>query len=1380
VSRRLPPSPLGVTFVLLLAATALVPFLGPPAAAFGERPFDSNTVISGTNNLLVYSSQSVAQSFLASASYRLTEVTLRLRNTGDTTRGITISIRTDAGGNPASSSLTSRSFILGNNDLTNAQVSFSTQPQLTAGVEYWIVAASSSSVINAYEWHHSNADTYANGQAKTGVSSSWFPASTDMYFVTTGREMAANLTTTLLAINPSPSPGRSATFRLYLNNTGDTTATTAWVNDTQAPGLPYISDSGASAGSTSPWPSFTFPNIGNGARWFDVIAKVPIGTEPGTVLTKALTLAYVDGTGSVVTRSPAQASILVGVQAKQLYLDPASVGPSRRLDPARPTGGSGSMFSETLPKDGSGHDYDLDPVLARSFHALDSRATLFLDSATHDVRTLRFNLTVSDWNGVTLTPIASVEQAVTTNAFNDYQPFAFPFPSFNHTFPVSGRIRLTVRNLASSPTDALLAMNASFAASVLELDTTTYVRIDQIDMRDAIGSATVWSPKDTLVVQANVSDPFGSSEISGAWINLTSPSGSLIVNYTAMALFATDPASPSAWKVFRFTLPPSLQQGTYHATVTAVESNGVLDVAESSALVRAPAFSIAKTATRSNVRGGDSFSYDLWFNNTGSGSAGRLWINDSLPSELTFLSSSDPGAMTGSYNWTWTLLGYGNYRLTLDVQVKTAVPPVPYFRNFAFLNYTDEKGFSWPMRTAFADVALSGPVISLTKSSVKTQLHSRESIVYQITMQNTGDTAQTLWVNDTLPAGLSYVADTASSLGGARLLCSALCFRFTTMQGSQTWSFTITAVAAPDLVRGTILTNTVSLNYTNANGFLLPPKITTWPVLVSAPDIRSAAIAVARTRVTPADILAATVTFANIGTEAAADAWVNLTLSSNLIFVNASLVAYYDGDEVHFTLAGVPLGSTTIFLNASVDSAVGDHALMRINGTLGYTDAYRNEMPRILIASGLVEASVPKITLRVSPPTLLVEADAVVFYNIYLVNTGSGVAGDVNLSLPLPASFLYVMDTAGISGGTRNLLGSIYTWNWTDVGPGSRSFTLEMKAKSTVLNGTRAILKFHADYRDLNGNFRSNETSAVANFGASQIVLTLPSPTADAHAGDTRTYVLTIRNVGGFVAHNLWLVFTNDSHFDIVSSNSSVRAFPQGDQQLNWSFTDVQPGESLAVRIDLRVRDGTPIGIVLPIVFEAEYTNSVDTVIGYARVDATVRVLTDPVAYVWIGLAVAGLGSLIFFVVYRRWGTLIEEVFLVYRDGVLLYHLSRSLSQDKDEDVLSGMLTAVTEFVRDAFVYGEHRELHQLDFGDYRIMIERGRNLYLAVVYAGKGASVIRKKVRWVLDHIEAAYGSVLEKWDGDMDKVAGARDLIREYLLKTSRKSFRGLPGLP
>src|SRR5437879_10397125 len=116
-----------------------------------------------------------------------------------------------------------------------------------------------------------------------------------------------------------------------------------------------------------------------------------------------------------------------------------------------------------------------------------------------------------------------------------------------------GRIRLTLRNMGSSATDAIVSMNSTFAASRLDLDTTTYVRIDLLDLRDARASTNVWSAKDALVVQANVSDPFGSSELSGARINLTAPSGSVVVNYTSMSLVATDPGMPTAWKLSWFT-----------------------------------------------------------------------------------------------------------------------------------------------------------------------------------------------------------------------------------------------------------------------------------------------------------------------------------------------------------------------------------------------------------------------------------------------------------------------------------------------------------------------------------------------------------------------------------------------------------------------------------------------------------------------------------------------------------------------------------------------------------------------------------------------------------------------------------------------------------
>jgi len=1384
VSRRLPTSPLAGILVLVFLASSLLTAFSTPAGAFGERVYESNTVINGNTNFNVYSGQSVAQSFLATATYRLLSLTLRLRNAGDTGDPIDISIRTDTGSAPSDTILAASQLGIGSNVLANYVVGLPSPPNLTVGQRYWIVASGLSSVLNAYEWHHSGANTYGYGQAMTNLGSGWGDplAPTDMYFVTYGREIDANLTAAIRAGRPDANPGDAATFRVYLNNTGYIAASSAWLNDTQLPGFTLLSDSSTTAGAITGWPSFTFADIGNGARSFDLVLRVNVGTEPGTTLTKALTFSYVDGAGTVKTGAPVEASILVGTQRKQLYLDPAAVGPSERLDPARPTGGVGSQVDETIRKDASAN-FDLDPVLTRPFQASRANTTLFLDSEKHDAVNLIVNLTLSDWNGVTLSPVAYVQRLVRTNQFADYQPFSFSFPGFNHTFSSGSRIRLTVWNVGPSESDMILAMNSTFAASLVELATTTYVRIDRIDLRDAVGPATVWSPKDALVIQANVSDPFGSGEISGAWINVTSPSGALIVNHTAMALFATDPATPSAWKVFRFTLPAPLSEGMYLALVTATEANGLQDLAETTALVRAPSFALGKTTTDSNVRGGDVYTYDIWFNNTGSGPAGRVWINDSLPGEVTFQGSSDPGAMTGTYNWTWSSLGFGNYRLSIDVQVRSGLPPIPYFRNYVFLNYTDEKGFLWPMEIAFADVALSGPVIGLTKTSVKSLIHANETIVYQITMQNTGDLARTLWVNDTLPFGITYVSHDFGSIPSGTALVSGnlLYFEFANLPGLTTWSFTVTVVAGPNLVRGSALTNVVFLNYTNSNGFLMPQRVSTWTVQVSAPEIQSASMSIERNQATPADVITAVVTFMNSGTESARDVWVNLTLDWGLLFLNSTYLPSVNGNRVHFSLANVPSGSRAIFLNASVRSNVTDHQLLAVEGSLTYTDAYRNLVGTVPIPMDGVEASVPKIILQITPNETTVEAGTRAFLNIYQANAGSGVAGDVWLTLQLPAGFSDARDASNISGATRTVVSSTYTWHWSDVAPGPKSFPLELTAKASVVQGTRANLTFHTDYTDANGAFRNGETaSAFANFVASRINLRLTTPPVlEAHAGETITVQLNVQNSGGSTARNIWITYENESHFEIVEYSPKVGT-ARTENGLNWSFTDVQPDQERNVTLLLRIRDGTPVRLELYPSFDAVYTNSADLVIGNARVSAKVVIAADVTPFIWTGIAGTGFGLLALLAVVRRLRTQIEEVFLVYRDGLLLYHLSRSLSADKDEDVLSGMLTAVQEFVRDAFVYGEHRELHQLDFGDYRIMIERGRNLYLAVVYSGKGASSIRKRVRSVLDHVETAYGSVLEKWDGDMDKVVGARDLIREYLLKGSGLSFRGLPGLP
>src|SRR5438093_1551053 len=621
------------------------------------------------------------------------------------------------------------------------------------------------------------------------------------------------------------------------------------------------------------------------------------------MVTKGITLAYLNATSVPKTAPGSQASVLVGKQTKQVYLSRIAVGSAERLSPPRPTGDATDQYNETLTKDASAHDFDLSPVLSRPFRTYGANATLYIDSATHDVRNLDINITLSDWNGVTLIPLASVQQRVRTNNFADYQAFGFSFPGLNHTFPSGGRIRLTLRNMGSSATDAIVAMNSTFAASRLDLDTTTYVRIDLLVLRDARASPNVW------------------------------------------------------------------------------------------------------------------------FNNTGLGTAGQVWINDSLPDQVNFQSSSDPIAMTGSYNWTWTSLGPGNDLLSIEVQVKSGLPPVPYFRNYAYLNYTDEKGFSWPMRSAYSDVIFRGPVISLSKTSAKSIIHANEPIVYVITMQNTGDVAQNLWLNDTLPAGLTYVSDTASSapiVSGRNLY-----FRFSNMPALATWSFTLTAVAGPTLARGATLTNFVSLNYTNTIGALLPPQTASWSVGARAPLIPSGSVTFAPTQATPSDLLAATVSFTNTGDEPARGAWANLTLDPNLLFVNASVPATLAPNVVRFALAGQGPGATVIYLNVTVAATVADHANLVLGGTLAYTDGYGNVLAPLALAPDSIETSVPALQLSVTPTQASLEAGTIAFFNVYQTNAGSGVAGDVWLTLPLPAGFVYDNDS---SDGTRSSVGSRYTW----------------------------------------------------------------------------------------------------------------------------------------------------------------------------------------------------------------------------------------------------------------------------------------------------------------------------------------------------------------
>lgn len=114
----------------------------------------------------------VAQSFKPSSSNVLNKVSLYIKKVG-TPSDIAIKIVADNGGKPNNSALAtgsiSSSSVAGLYGFVDATLN--TNPSLTAGQTYWIIAVASVNASNYYMWGMDNTDSYTNGTGK--YSSNW-------------------------------------------------------------------------------------------------------------------------------------------------------------------------------------------------------------------------------------------------------------------------------------------------------------------------------------------------------------------------------------------------------------------------------------------------------------------------------------------------------------------------------------------------------------------------------------------------------------------------------------------------------------------------------------------------------------------------------------------------------------------------------------------------------------------------------------------------------------------------------------------------------------------------------------------------------------------------------------------------------------------------------------------------------------------------------------------------------------------------------------------------------------------------------------------------------------------------------------------------------
>ena len=126
----------------------------------------------------------------------------------------------------------------------------------------------------------------------------------------------------------------------------------------------------------------------------------------------------------------------------------------------------------------------------------------------------------------------------------------------------------------------------------------------------------------------------------------------------------------------------------------------------------------------------------------------------------------------------------------------------------------------------------------------------------------------------------------------------------------------------------------------------------------------------------------------------------------------------------------------------------------------------------------------------------------------------------------------------------------------------------------------------------------------------------------------------------------------------------------------------------------------------------------------------------------------------------------VEQVFLIHKEtGLLLRQVSARGTAVQDADMVSGMLTAIQDFVHDSFSASRDDQLETLQVGELTVWVEQGPLAVLAGVIRGNAPSDLRTTFRETLERIHLQYGAAMKEFSGDATPFTTSADLLEECL---------------
>ena len=153
----------------------------------------------------------------------------------------------------------------------------------------------------------------------------------------------------------------------------------------------------------------------------------------------------------------------------------------------------------------------------------------------------------------------------------------------------------------------------------------------------------------------------------------------------------------------------------------------------------------------------------------------------------------------------------------------------------------------------------------------------------------------------------------------------------------------------------------------------------------------------------------------------------------------------------------------------------------------------------------------------------------------------------------------------------------------------------------------------------------------------------------------------------------------------------------------------------------------------------------------------------------------------------------VEQVFLIHRKtGLLLQHVVAPSTEAKDPEMVSGMLTAIQDFVRDSVSGAEGENLETVRMGDIAMVLAYGPDAILAGFARGVIPRTLSRVFQETLDDIEQQNAEALRSFSGETSPFDTCRPQLKACLLGqgkpeatkkggsfTAKALFFGVPSL-